>query len=107
MKTQPHSPSPALAPIAVLTFNPEGIGTGLYTEAIDLHCIGRLEMCRASRVEFNEGTQKWDVFEADKSAYPASLYSHPSRSACLAWEREYFNAGQQVEKVIIPAAPAP
>jgi hypothetical protein len=57
-----------------------------YTEAIDLAQLGRLEVHRASTVEFNQNNQQWEVRD------PAGLllYSHPSRATCLAWEQEYL-----------------
>lgn len=67
---------------AVLTFSPNGTGSCLYTELIDLHSIGRLEVSRASTIEFNNQTQHWEV----KNLRGQTLYFSRSRSACLEWE---------------------
>ena len=71
----------------VLHFTPDGVGAGLYTEAIDLHAIGQLEITRASNVEFNDDTQLWEVFDY----LGVRRFSHRSRQACLDWERQSFN----------------
>jgi hypothetical protein len=67
---------------AVLTFSTNGTGSCLYTELIDLHSIGRLEVSRASNIEFNNQTQHWEV----KNLQGKTLYFSRSRSACLEWE---------------------
>jgi len=72
---------------AVLKFDPTGTGHCLFTEAIDLSSLGALEIVRASSIEFNNQTQQWEV----KSPEGELLFSHPSRQACLDWERQYFN----------------
>ena len=71
----------------VLTFDPDGRGHCLYTEAIALHQIGELSVVRATSIEFNPTTQQWDVTDAGG----VILHSDPSRSRCLAWEHERFN----------------
>ncbi len=70
----------------VLRIDPSGQIHCFYTEAIDLAQIGRLEVQRASTVEFNYENQQWEVRD------PAGLllYSHPSRAACLAWEQDHL-----------------
>lgn len=72
---------------AVLTFNADGTGHGLYTEMIDLAQVGSLTMTRASNIEFNQFTQRWEVQEPGG----AILYTHESRSVCLQWEHDHFN----------------
>lgn len=72
---------------AVLKFDPAGNGHGLFTEAIDLSSLGILEVVRASSIEFNNSTQQWEVKDAAGELH----FSHPSRQACLDWERQYFN----------------
>lgn len=71
----------------VVTFAATGEGHCLYTEAIDLGAIGRLEMRRASSIEFDSASQQWEVLDANG----ALLHTDPSREACLAWEHRHFN----------------
>lgn len=73
-------------PTAVLRFHADGSGSGLYTEAIDLHEIGTLQVDRGSRVEFNGHTQQWEVSDLNG----IRLFTHPSRQHCLDWERVFF-----------------
>jgi hypothetical protein len=72
---------------ATLTVHPDGRVTGLYTEAIDLHQLGRLHIERFTTIEFSDEHQQWCV--NDKQG--RTLYSHPSRQHCLSWEHGYFN----------------
>ena len=69
----------------VLTISPTGTGSCLYSEMIDLAAIGSLEVTRATEIEFNQATQQWEVKDEQ------ILFSHSSRSVCLAWEQEHFN----------------
>jgi hypothetical protein len=73
-----------------LRFNPGGSITCLYTEAIDLRALGRLQVFRATDIRFNESTQQWDVRCA---ATGKLLHSDPSREACLQWERQNLQPG--------------
>ena len=70
----------------VLRIDPSAQVHCFYTEAIDLAQIGRLEVHRASTVEFNDNNQQWEVRD------PAGLllYSQSSRATCLAWEQEHL-----------------
>jgi hypothetical protein len=70
-----------------LTFNPNGTGSCLYTELIDLNKIGQLEVTRATTIEFNNQTQFWEV----KNRKGTVLYFSRSRIACLAWENHELN----------------
>lgn len=74
-------------PYASIDFHPDGSARCLYHELIDLRKLGRLHITRASRIEFNVARQQWDVFPpvGDKP-----LFSSPSRSECLRWERRHL-----------------
>lgn len=72
---------------AVLTFHPDGSGSCLYTELIELNTIGSLDVIRATTVEFNNETQFWEV----KDPRGTVLYFSRSRTVCLAWEQQEFN----------------
>ena len=68
-----------------LRFTPNGQVTGFYTEAIDLHALGRLSVVRATDIRFNDSTQQWEVRRAGAETV---LFSHPSRHECVRWELE-------------------
>ena len=55
-----------------ITFSLDGTASCLWTEAVPLHELGRLEVQRASMVEFNGATQLWEV----------RLVSAPDTQAC-------------------------
>ena len=76
---------------AVITFKTDGTGHGLYTEVIDLSCLGRLRVERATRIEFDNRRQVWRV--KDRTGF--ALFTSPSREACLKWEKEYFNSREE------------
>jgi hypothetical protein len=72
-----------------LRFTPGGRIDCLYTEALDLRALGRLQVVRATDIRFNDSTQQWDVHDADaNTGTGAVLFSHPSRSECLRWEHQ-------------------
>lgn len=70
----------------VLTFTTAGIVTGLYSEVIDLTCLGKMKIKRATTVEFNNDRQVWQVKDRKHT-----LYESPSRQNCLDWEHHYYN----------------
>lgn len=70
---------------STLRFHPGGRVDCLYTEAIDLRELGRLQVFRATDIRFNETFQQWEVREALTGN---QLFSHLSRSECLRWEQE-------------------
>ena len=72
---------------AILTIDHHGTVTGLYTELIELSQLGRLEITRATTIEFNPTIQQWEV----KDVAGKLLHRDPSRSRCLAWELDHFN----------------
>ena len=71
----------------VITFDRSGTGRCLYSELIDLAAIGRLEVQRASSIEFNDKLQRWEVCRPTGQF----LFSHRSRAICVAWEHQRFN----------------
>ena len=74
---------------ATLVFHPDGTAQGLYTEAIDLTLLGHLTVKRASRVEFNDARQCWQV----RTMGGRTLFSAPTRQRCLEWEQQHFTVG--------------
>jgi hypothetical protein len=71
----------------VITFDPHGQGHCLYTEALDLAAIGPLAIERATTIEFDNQSQRWEV----RDPAGALMYQDPSRNACLAWEHQFLN----------------
>ena len=67
-----------------IAFTPDGMARCLWTEALPLHEIGRLEIIRATNIEFNNATQHWEV----KDRKGKVRYFARSRSACLEWEHQ-------------------
>lgn len=67
-----------------IQFNPDGTALCLWTEALPLHELGRLEITRASAIEFNNATQQWEVIDRKGRV----LFIARSRSACLEWEQQ-------------------
>ncbi len=72
--------------VASLIFTPKGIIRGTYSEVIDLACLGRLKISRATRIEFDNVKQSWRV--KDMKGHP--LFTAPSRQECLTWEHRYL-----------------
>jgi len=70
-----------------LRFHPNGRIDCLYTEAIDLRVLGRLQVFRATDIRFCEKSQDWKVRCASTGEL---LHTDPSREACLAWERQHL-----------------
>ena len=73
--------------MASLIFTPKGMIRGTYSEVIDLACLGRLKISRATRIEFDNIKQSWRV--KDMKGQP--LFTAPSRRECLEWEQQYFD----------------
>lgn len=67
-----------------IQFNPDGTAQCLWTEAVPLHELGRLEIHRATNIEFNNTTQHWEV----KDLKGKVRFFSKSRAACLEWENE-------------------
>ena len=72
-------------------FAADGTVRCLWTEVLPLHEFGRLDINRASTVEFNSVKQQWEVRMASNPDVVA--FSHASRETCLNWERATIDAG--------------
>ncbi len=66
-----------------LTFNADGLGRCLYSEAFPLQLLGRLSVVRATSIEFDEKSQKWEVRDPSQRIQ----FRSDSREECLEWER--------------------
>jgi len=73
-----------------ISFKPDGTAQCLWTEALPLHELGRLEIHRATNIEFNTTTQQWEV----KDRKGRVRFFSKSRSACLEWEQENLQTDQ-------------
>jgi hypothetical protein len=67
-----------------ISFTPEGTAQCLWTEALPLHELGRLQVTRASNIEFNNSTQQWEVIDRKGKV----RFFAKSRTACLEWEHQ-------------------
>jgi hypothetical protein len=72
-----------------ISFNPDGTAHCLWSEALPLHELGRLEIHRASNIEFNNSTQHWEV----KDLKGRVRFIARSRAACLEWEQQNLRPG--------------
>jgi hypothetical protein len=76
-----------------IIFTTDGQGRGLHTEAIDLGQIGPLVIERATRIEFDNKTQCWRVY--DNAGF--AMFNSPSRQNCLDWERQYLESQEEMK----------
>ena len=76
---------------ASLEFLPDGTCQGLYTEVIELSCLGKLAIQRLTSVEFDNQTQLWRVLDLQGRC----VHTSASRGECLRWEQGHF--GELVE----------
>ena len=67
-----------------ISFNPDGTAHRLWTEAVPLHTLGRLEVRRASTIEFESANQVWEVRDLNRIV----RFSTRSRAVCLEWEQQ-------------------
>jgi len=65
-----------------ISFTSDGTAQCLWTDAISLHEFERLEITRASDIEFNNANQHREV----KDRKGRVRFIARSRSACLEWE---------------------
>jgi hypothetical protein len=70
----------------IINFREDGTFDGLHTDRTDVSKLGRIEVSRASWVDFNGETQKWEVRWTPKAEHP--IFADSCRETCLAWERE-------------------
>lgn len=70
-----------------VTFDTDGTGHCLYGELIDLRAVGTLECRRASHIEFDAGSQQWQVLTPDRGTV---LFSSPFRRECETWEHDHL-----------------
>ncbi len=75
-----------------ITFTPDGVGRGLYTEAIDFAQIGQLAVARATNIEFDNQRQVWRVYDDTGFA----MFNSPSRQECLEWERLHLQSQEDM-----------
>ena len=68
-----------------IIFSTDGSATCLYTDSLPLRDLGTITVERASNVEFNAATQKWEV-RAASAIGSVPLFTHSSRAECLTWE---------------------
>jgi hypothetical protein len=67
-----------------ISFKTDGTAHCLWTDALPLHKLGRLEITRATNIEFNNYTQHWEV----KDRTGKIRFISESRAACLKWEQQ-------------------
>jgi hypothetical protein len=65
-------------------FKLDGTAQCLWTEVLPLHELGRLQITRASSIEFNNSNQQWEVIDRKGKVQ----FFARSRSACLEWEQQ-------------------
>jgi len=75
----------------ILDILPDGTARHLHSETelaatIDAALAGPRQIRRASEVEFNNGTQKWEVRLPNTDPNTDPLFTDASRTACLMWE---------------------
>ena len=73
----------------ILSVLPNGTIKTLWTEALPLADFGQLEIKRASWIDFNEHSQKWEVRLDPHADEP--VFRNRSRAACIKWEHKFFN----------------
>lgn len=92
--------------MAKIFIRPDGSIEGLYTDTVPLQELGKLNVTRATNVEFDEGRQEWIVSLPDDGK---EVYSDPNREEALAWERKFcetclfngFRTSQQREGWVV------
>lgn len=80
-----------------LDFTPDGTVSGLHTDRTDLSALGPMKVRRASWIDFNEHSQKWEVRWSPHADDP--VFTHESREVCLDWEREQLQSEKYHEEL--------
>ncbi len=75
-----------------LEVTPDGNIRCLYTDEIDLPQLGRLQVSRASHIEYDNRLHKWTVTSAKTGK---RLHSSMTRESALEWERQYYSPGER------------
>lgn len=70
-----------------LFVNTDGSVAGLYSEAIDLRELGRLDVQRAALVEFDNARQQWVVTSPD--GYELGAFK--TKSSALLFEEDFVS----------------
>jgi hypothetical protein len=70
----------------VFVIDPDGTIHGLWDDTIDFREVGECLVERASSVEFNNDTKKWDIYLADGTY----IGSEDSRGAAIDLEVSYL-----------------
>ena len=81
---------------AQLLLRPDGTIVGLHTELIELAQLGKLQIHRATNIEFCNRLQAWRVYDLDR--FP--MFTAPTRQICLDWEKDYLNAALTEGEVV-------
>ena len=81
----------------VLHFAINGTAHCLWTEAVPLHQLGRLETHRATNIEFNNATQHWEVKDQKRSVrfFGGTRHTGPATEATAARVNTARNALKQ------------
>ncbi len=73
----------------IIRVHPNGSIDTLYTDLIDLGKLGKMDVSRASHIEFNNETQVWEVTDAETGEI---VDYAPTRETALIFEHEYYMA---------------
>lgn len=69
----------------VISFDSDGSARCVYTDDLPLAELGRLDIKRASTIEYNAETALWDVRLGTDIRGPV-VFSDASRARCIEWE---------------------
>jgi hypothetical protein len=91
-----------------IQFCPDGSAHYLWTDAVPLHELGRLEIHRATNIEFNNTTQKWEVrdrrgkvrFIARSNKIQVLKDFTPTQRHVAAWCNRFMNRAALKEQLV-------